>query len=69
MMFVFWDFVFVLKTNLFKVADISKEELGDLVEKELQSTHETIDEAVRQLEVRANTFRMLVDSICFSFRQ
>lgn len=68
-MFVFWDFVFVLKTNLFKVADISKEELGDLVEKELQSTHETIDEAVRQLEVRANTFRMLVDSICFSFRQ
>lgn len=35
-----------------KVSDISKEELGDLVEKELQSTHETIDEAVRQLEVR-----------------
>lgn len=34
-----------------KVSDISKEELGDLVEKELQSTHETIDEAVRQLEV------------------
>jgi hypothetical protein len=39
-------FFFVLK-----VSDISKEELGDLVEKELQSTHETIDEAVRQLEV------------------
>ena len=34
-----------------KGSDISKEELGDLVEKELQSTHETIDEAVRQLEV------------------
>ncbi|CAF3807694.1 unnamed protein product [Rotaria sp. Silwood1] len=37
-------------TLLPKVSDISKEELGDLVEKELQSTHETIDEAVRQLE-------------------
>ncbi|CAM4742274.1 unnamed protein product [Rotaria magnacalcarata] len=33
-----------------KVSDISKEELGDLVEKELQLTHETIDEAVRLLE-------------------
>ncbi|CAF3294935.1 unnamed protein product [Rotaria sp. Silwood2] len=32
------------------VSDISKEELGDLVEKELQLTHETIDEAVRLLE-------------------
>ena len=41
-----------------KVSDISKEELGDLVEKELQSTHETIDNAVRQLEVIGvrNTF-------------
>ncbi|CAF1396130.1 unnamed protein product [Adineta steineri] len=37
-------------TLLPKVSDISKEELGDLVEKELQLTHETIDEAVRQLE-------------------
>lgn len=39
------------------MADISKEELGDLVEKELQSTHETIDEAVRQLEVRSTVDR------------
>jgi hypothetical protein len=38
-------------TLLPKGSDISKEELGDLVEKELQSTHETIDQAVRQLEV------------------
>ncbi|CAF0927204.1 unnamed protein product [Didymodactylos carnosus] len=38
-------------TNLLpKVTDISKEELGDLVEKELQNTHETIDEAVRQIQ-------------------
>ncbi|CAF3879009.1 unnamed protein product [Rotaria sp. Silwood2] len=37
-------------TLLPKVSDISKEELGDLVEKELQLTHETIDEAVRLLE-------------------
>jgi hypothetical protein len=34
-----------------KATDITKEELGDLVEKQLQLTHETIDEAVRQLEV------------------
>ncbi|CAF0941575.1 unnamed protein product [Didymodactylos carnosus] len=38
-------------TNLLpKITDISKEELGDLVEKELQNTHETIDEAVRQIQ-------------------
>jgi hypothetical protein len=36
---------------ILKVSDITKEELGDLVEKELQSTHETIDQAVRALEV------------------
>jgi hypothetical protein len=36
---------------ILKVSDISEKDLGDLVEKELQSTHETIDQAVRALEV------------------
>lgn len=58
------DVLRLLNELLPKVHDISKEELGDLVDKEMQNTAQAIEAAVAKLQVSASTpFRFTIKKL------